>query len=164
MSEAYSWQPKTAAQKAALDSTAKYLFFGGSAGSLKSETLLMDAVQEVGNPNLRAIIFRASYVEMADLIEKTKKLYPPLGGEYVGSPKWTWTFKSGATVRFGYMKTDDDWRKYLGPRFSFVGIDESTLHSEKQVRNILGRLGSTDPTLRVRARLTSNPGNIGAPW
>jgi hypothetical protein len=62
------------------------------------------------------------------------------------------------------MKTDDDVWKYLGPRYSFIGFDESTLHSEKQVRNILGRLSSTDQSLRLRMRLTSNPGNVGAAW
>ena len=54
--------------------------------------------------------------------------------------------------------------KYLGPRYSFIGFDESTLHTEKQIRNILGRLSSTDPALRLRMRLTSNPGNVGAAW
>jgi hypothetical protein len=158
------WMPATAAQKAALDSEADILFFGGSAGSLKTETMLMDAVQEFENPNLRAIIFRSSFVEMTDLIDKTRRLYVPLGGHFVGSPKWTWSFPSGASIRFAYMKTDDDVWKYLGPRYSFIGFDESTLHSEKQVRNILGRLSSTDPTLRLRMRLTSNPGNVGASW
>src|ERR1700753_2025389 len=160
----YNWMPATAAQKAALDSEADILFFGGSAGSLKTETMLMDAVQEYENPHLRAIIFRSSFVEMTDLIDKTRRLYAPLGGGFVGSPKWTWTFPSGATIRFAYMKTDDDVWKYLGPRYSFIGFDESTLHTEKQVRNILGRLSSTDPSLRLRVRLTSNPGNVGAAW
>jgi hypothetical protein len=160
----YCWMPATAAQKAALDSEADILLFGGSAGSLKTETLLMDAVQEYENPNLRAIIFRSSFVEMTDLIDKTRRLYAPLGGIFVGSPKWTWSFPSGSTIRFAYMKTDDDVWKYLGPRYSFIGFDESTLHTEKQVRNILGRLSSTDPSLRLRMRLTSNPGNVGAAW
>ena len=43
---AYRWKPATAAQRAALDSEADILLFGGSAGSLKTETMLMDAVQE----------------------------------------------------------------------------------------------------------------------
>src|ERR1700761_4419362 len=103
----YSWMPATAAQKAALDSQADILFFGGAAGSLKTATMLMDAVQEYENPNLRAIIFRSSYAEMADILDKTNSMYPPLGGTYVGSPKYTWTFKSGAKIRFGYVKTDD---------------------------------------------------------
>lgn len=158
-----NWQPATAAQRAALDSTADILFFGGSAGSLKTETLLMDAVQECENPHLRAIIFRSSFPEMTDLIDKTQRLYRPLGGQFNGS-KYIWKFPSGATIRFGHMRTDDDVWKYLGPRYSFIGFDESTLHTEKQVRNILGRLSSTDRTLRLRVRLASNPGNIGASW
>lgn len=159
-----SWKPATAAQKAALDSPADILLFGGSAGSLKTETMLMDAVQEHDNPNLRAIIFRSSFVEMTDLIDKTRRLYAPFGGVFVGSPKYCWTFPSGAIIRFAYMKTDADVWKYLGPRYSFIGFDESTLHTEKQVRNILGRLSSTDASLRLRVRLTSNPGNVGAAW
>src|SRR6202453_5192171 len=158
------WMPATAAQKAALDSRADILLFGGSAGSLKTETMLMDAVQEHENPNLRAIVFRSSFVEMTDIIDKTRRLYAPLGGVFVGSPKWTWSFPSGATIRFAYMKTDDDVWKYLGPRYSFIGFDESTLHTEKQLRHIPGRLSATDPRLRLRMRLTSNPGNVGAAW
>src|SRR6202035_4505753 len=154
---AHRWMPATAAQRSALDSEADILLFGGSAGSLKTETMLMDAVPEYQNPNLRAIVFRSSFVEMTDIIDKTRRLYAPLGGVFVGSPKWTWSFPSGATIRFAYMKTDEDVWKYLGPRYSFIGFDESTLHTERQVRNILGRLSSTDSSLRLRMRLTSNP-------
>lgn len=158
------WEPATSAQRDAINSAADILLFGGSAGSLKTETMLMDALQEYDNPNLRAIIFRSSFTEMTDLLDKTRRLYTPFGGAFVGSPKWTWTFPSGATIRFAYMKTDDDVWKFLGPRYSFIGFDESTLHTETQVRNILGRLSSTDPTLRLRVRLTTNPGNVGAAW
>ena len=164
VSEGYRWQPATVAQKTALDSTAQILFFGGSAGSLKTATMLMDAAQEYENPHLRAIVFRESYTEMEDIIDKSKTMYPPLGGEYVGSPKYCWTFRSGAKVRFAYIKGNDGWRKYLGPRYSFIAFDESTQHAEKQVRNILGRLSSTDKKLRLRARLGSNPGGVGASW
>lgn len=160
----YRWRPATAAQGAALDSQADILFFGGSAGSLKTETLLMDAVQEYENPNLRGIIFRQSFNEMTDLVDKTQRLYVPLGGKWVGNPSWVWKFPSGARIRFAYIKTDLDWKKYLGPRYSFIGWDESTFHTEKQVRNLIGRLGSTDRTLRLRVRMCSNPGSTGASW
>jgi hypothetical protein len=124
--DAYRWMPATPAQKAALDSEADILLFGGSAGSLKTETMLMDAVQECENPNLRAIVFRSSFVEMTDIIDKTRRLYTPLGGVFVGSPKWSWSFPSGATIRFAYMKTDDDVWKYLGPRYSFIGFAQKS--------------------------------------
>ena len=163
MSRHYSWHPVTAAQKAALDSQAQLLLFGGSAGSLKSETLLMDAAQEVGNKNFNGIIFRASFTQMNDLVRKTRRLYGPLGGKYNGSDH-VWTFPSGAMIRFGYLSCDDDVWAHLGPEYTFIGVDESTLHTEFQIRNIIGRLRFTDPTLRLRVRLTSNPGNIGAVW
>lgn len=163
MSKPYSWHPATDAQRAALDSEAQILLFGGSAGSLKTETLLMDAAQEVKNKNLNAIIFRSSFTQVTDLVRKTQRLYIPLGGRYNGSTH-TWKFPSGAIIRFAYMSSDEDVWNYLGPEYSFIGFDESTLHTEFQVRNIIGRLRSTDPTLRLRVRLTSNPGNIGAVW
>lgn len=158
------WTPKTAAQKAALESRADILLFGGAAGSLKTETMLVDAARESNNSNLRAIIFRQQLTHMTDIVEKTRRLYTPMGATFVGSPPPTWTFPSGAKIRLGYISCDDDIWHYLGPRYSFIGFDESTLHTEHQVRNMLGRLSSTDKSLRLRVRLASNPGNVGAPW
>ena len=102
------WSPKTTAQKAALDSLADILFFGGAAGSLKTETMLVDAARESGNPNLRAIIFRQQFTQMTDIVDKTHKLYKPMGATYVGQPSWTWTFSSGAKIRLAYIATDKD--------------------------------------------------------
>src|SRR5271166_2818717 len=158
------WSSKTAAQQAVLESAADILFFGGAAGSLKTETMLVDAARESGNPNLRAIIFRQSFPQMSDIIEKTQRLYSSMGARFVGQPTWTWTFPSGGKIRLAYIANDRDIFDYLGPRYSFIGFDESTLHSEYQVRNMLGRLSSTDHSLRLRMRLGSNPGNIGGGW
>jgi hypothetical protein len=158
------WSPKTAAQKAALESQADILFFGGAAGSLKTETMLVDAARESNNPNLRAIVFRQQFTQMTDIVDKTMRLYTAMGAKYVGPPAWTWTFPSGAKIRLAYISADKDIWEYLGPRYSFIGFDESTLHTEYQIRNMLGRLSSTDKTLRLRMRLASNPGNLGAAW
>jgi len=117
------------------------------------------------NPaNLRAIIFRQQFTQMTDIIDKTLRLYSPMGAKYVGAPSWTWTFPSGAKIRLAYISTDKDIWDYMGPRYSFIGFDESTFHTEFQVRNMLGRLSSTDKTLKLRMRLASNPGNVGAAW
>ena len=158
------WEPRTEAQKAALASPADIVFFGGAAGSLKTETMLVDAALESSNPNLRAIIFRQQFTQMTDIVDKTRRLYNAMGAKYVGPPSWTWTFPSGAKIRLAYISTDRDIWEYLGPRYSFIGFDESTFHSEYQVRNMLGRLSSTDRSLRLRMRLGSNPGSIGAAW
>jgi hypothetical protein len=155
------WSPKSSAQKAALESKADILLFGGAAGSLKTETLLVDAARESNNRNLRAIIFRQRLTQHSDIVDKSHRLYKPMGAEYLSSTL-TWTFPSGATIRFAYITTDQDIWEYLGPRYSFIGFDESTFHTEYQIRNMLGRLSATDRTLRLRMRLASNPGQIGA--
>lgn len=158
------WSPKTAAQKAALESEADILLFGGSAGSLKTETMLVDAATESKNPNLRAIIFRQQFTQMTDIVDKTRRLYIPMGASFATSPFWMWTFPSGAMIQLAYISSDDGIWNYMGPRYSFIGFDESTFHTEFQIRNMLGRLSSTDSRLRLRMRLVSNPGSIGAQW
>ncbi|MGH9413023.1 MAG: hypothetical protein ACRD0Y_04710, partial [Terriglobales bacterium] len=59
-----SWEPRSHAQSEALLCPADLLLFGGAAGSLKSETLLMDAAAERQHPNLRAVLFRRSFPEL----------------------------------------------------------------------------------------------------
>src|SRR5947209_17503576 len=78
------WTPRTLAQAEALNSTAEILLFGGAAGGLKTETLLMDAALEVLNPNLNAVIFRESFPQLQDIVRKSKKLYAghPFYGRY----------------------------------------------------------------------------------
>jgi hypothetical protein len=83
-------EPKTTAQIRALNSSAEILLFGGAAGSLKTETLLIDAVREADNPNLNAIIFRESYPQLADIIRKSRRLFTdrPFWGKYnAGEPR-----------------------------------------------------------------------------
>ena len=98
------WEPRTEAQKAALASPADIVFFGGAAGSLKTETMLVDAARESSNPNLRAIIFRQQFTQMTDIVDKTLRLYNAMGAKYVGPPSWTWTFPSGAKIRLAYLE------------------------------------------------------------
>jgi hypothetical protein len=108
------WSPKTGAQKGALESRADILLFGGAAGSLKTETMLVDAARESLNPYLRAIIFRSSLTQLTDIIDKTHRLYKPMGAHYEASSH-TWRFPSGASVKFGYLGSDSDVFQYMGP-------------------------------------------------
>src|SRR5258708_17202656 len=67
---------------------------------------------------------------MTDIVDKTHRLYKPMGASYVGQPSWTWTFPSDAKLRLAYISTDKDIWEYLGPRYSFIGFDESTFHTD----------------------------------
>jgi hypothetical protein len=155
------WEARSTPQRMALECEADILLYGGAAGSLKTTTLLVDAAIEIENPNLHAIIFRASYPELRDIIIKSRQLYPQLGGKFTdGSPK-RWTFPSGAIIEFAYLKRDDDVYQHQGQEYSFIGFDEAGHQNEFRIRYMLTRLRSTDPRLKLRVRLTANPGGPG---
>jgi hypothetical protein len=155
------WNPASVAQQMALECEADILLYGGSAGSLKSETLLVDAVIEVENPNYNGIIFRQSFPELRDLVKKSLRLYPQLGGTFVKGSPMCWTFPSGATLWLGYMGHDDDVFAHQGNEYSFIGFDEAGHQNEHRIRYMLTRLRATDKSLKLRMRLTANPGGPG---
>jgi hypothetical protein len=155
------WEAKGAMQKAVLESVATMVCAGGSAGTYKSETLLVDAVQEYQKPNFHGILFRESFPELSrGLIPRAHAIYSQMGATYNAqehSFHWPW----GAVTRFGYLGRDEDVHQHQGPRYSWIGIDESTHMTEPRIRYILSRLGSTDPSLHIRMRLATNPGGPG---
>jgi len=153
-----NWKPRSKAQELALASIkTELLLIGGAAGSLKSETLLVDAMQEYRNPNFRGILFRTTYPETEQLIARSRILFGNLGGTYIDQCR-TWKWPWGATFRFGYLATERDLYAHQGQQYSWIAFDESTHRTEKEIRYILSRLRSVDPFLNLRCRLASNPG------
>jgi hypothetical protein len=157
------WWPISSPQLSAMHSKAQILLYGGASGGGKTDFLVADAMQEYENPNLRAILIRKSFKEMNQIMDRCKAIYQPFGAFY-RTVEDSWIFPSGARIRLGYMANDASITRYQGNPFSYLGIDESTLLPENQFRDILPWLASTDPSLFPRARLCTNPGNIGAAW
>jgi hypothetical protein len=147
----------------ALHSKAQILLYGGASGGGKTDFLVADAMQEYENANLRAVLIRRSFKEMNQIMDRCRAIYSPFGAFWRASED-NWIFPSGARVRLGYMANDNSIARYQGNPFSWLGIDESTLLPEKQFRDIIPWLASTDPSLFPRARLATNPGNIGSAW
>lgn len=159
---AFEWKPRSRPQALALSCPAQMTLFGGSAGALKTATLLVDAIRERDNPRMRALICRQSFPELErNNILQSRELYPHFGATY-HETKHLWTFPSGATVEFGHIESDKHVYKYQGAEYSFIGFDESTHHTEFQIRYMLSRLRTTDPDLFPRMRLATNPGGVGA--
>lgn len=141
----------------------RYFCSGGASGGGKTDLLVADGAQEVDNPNFRGLLLRKSFTEMNNIIDRMMAIYRPLGGHPSDGGKM-WKFPSGAQLRLGYLAADADVEKYQGSPFSWLGVDEAGNQLEKRFRAILPWLASTDPTLRVRARLTANPGGVGSDW
>lgn len=157
--------PKQALMLAASDLEVLY---GGAAGAGKSDCLLIDALglqqQAIENRNYQAIIFRRTFPDLRDLIDRSQDLYPAFGGKY-DKTSHIWTFPSGARVEFGHMQYDSDRFKYRGRAFQYIGWDELTLFpTDVPYRYMLSRLRSKDPAITCYVRATTNPDGPGFRW
>jgi hypothetical protein len=154
------WDPKTLPQRLALNSAADILCYGGAAGGGKSEVALLDAAKERQKRNSHAIIFRRTVPELADLIERSRSIYSNMGAVFNEQQK-LWRFPGGSRVRFAGIEYEKDKYKFQGSQFSALEFDESTHFPESMISYLWTRARSTDPYLRVRMRLYTNPGGEG---
>lgn len=164
-----AWQP-TERQAQFLAAGQFEVLYGGAAGGGKSDALLIDALcsQHGGpdNPRHRAILFRRSFPELRDLIDRSQELYPVIvpGAVYNRTEK-VWTFPSGAKIEFGYLQHDADRLKYRGRAWNYIGFDELTLWpTPTSYLYLFSRCRSTDRSLPRYIRATTNPDGPGQKW
>lgn len=141
------------------------VLYGGAAGGGKSDALLTEALRQVHIPHYRAILLRKTYPQLAELIDRSRALYPAAfpGARYNKTEK-TWTFPSGAQVAFGAMQHPDDRFQYQGRRFDFIGFDELTHFTWEEYSYLFSRNRPGGPGTRVYIRATANPGGVGHAW
>lgn len=138
--------------------------FGGAAGGGKSSALLMSALQYVDVPNYSAILFRRTFADLAlpgALMDRAREWMSNYDEVRWNAVQNTFTFPSGARVTFGYLNNTNDYLRYKGAEFQFIGMDEVTEIREADYRYLFSRLRrpSSGPLARVplRMRCASNP-------
>lgn len=110
----------------------------------------------------RGIIFRRTYPRLEELIARSHKWFHGFA-KWTGQNK-TWTFPSGATLKFAHCQNEEDKWDYNGQEYQFVGFDEITEFTQSQYDFLKVQGRSTNPDIPVRIRCTGNPGNIGHTW
>lgn len=159
------WRPHVQ-QARFLSNPAFEVLGGGQAGGGKSDCVIAAPLRFVHNGNHSALIIRRTFPELQELMDRADELYPQLGAKWEAQEK-RYRFPSGAKVRFGHA--EDGYRTirklYHGAQFNDLGVDELTLFDEEKAWTyLLSRLRTTDPTLMVQARATTNPGGPGHAW
>lgn len=157
------WEPQPGPQSLAIAAPfVGELLFGGARGGGKSDYLLGDFLQDVGQgPIWRGIIFRKSYPELEELLVRAKEVYLPIGATYKVSEK-TFYFPSGATLKFRHLENESDADLYQGHQYTWIGWDElgnwPNLNAYKKLKACLR---SAHGVKNKRIRCSANPGGVG---
>ena len=139
--------------------------YGGAAGGGKSDAMVAEALRQVHIPHYRGILFRKTYPELSELVDKSYLLYPrAVKGAVYNDTKHVWNFPSGAKIYFGDIHRAKDRFKYQGRSFDFIGFDELTHFEEKEYEYLQSRNRANGPGTRCYMRATANPGGIGHSW
>jgi len=154
-------------QKEFLDITAREALYGGAGGGGKSVCLLMIALEHVDKPHYRCLILRRTLQALNQpkaLMDIANTWLGKTNAQWSANAK-TWTFPSGAVIKFGYLDTDSDLVNYQGPAYHTIIFDELTQFTKHQYLSLLERNRRDEwDTIPLKMRSASNPGGIGHDW
>lgn len=159
-----AWRPHPGPQTRFSQLASFEALYGGAAGGGKSDSIVAEALRYVHVPGYRALICRASYPELQELMDRAAELYPMLGGTWVEQKK-RWSFPSGAKVVFAYIETYEDACDHDGKQYHFLGFDELGKCKEERIwTRLLSRLRMPPDGVVLRARGSANPMGAGHAW
>lgn len=115
------WTPHPGSQVDFLECPVHEVLLHGNRGGGKTDVLLMDFLQDVGQgygQDWRGILFREEYTQLTDIINKSKKwvsqIFP--GAKWNGT-NHSWVFPEGETLYLRYMRVPGDYWGYHGHEY-----------------------------------------------
>lgn len=141
-----------------LSSSADISIVGGGRGGGKSYVLLMNALYDITNPHLRAIIFRKELDDLSDIIDTSNEIYSEYGTYNRAKNDMTWNFRNGGWLTFSFhdMEYEDFHDRYQGKQYPYIAIDEVTQISFKKFK-VLTMSNRNAYGIRNRIVGTCNP-------
>ena len=124
------WQPQSESQRLFLSCPLYECLLEGTRGALKTDALLMDFAQHVGQgfgAAWRGILFRKEYKDLADVVAKSKKWFYQIfpGALFLESnAQYKWKFPDGEELLLRAIKREDDYWNYHGHEYPWVGWEE----------------------------------------
>lgn len=147
-------------QKLFLADKHRHVGYGGARGGGKSWGVRGKAVLLCGKwDGIKCLIVRRTYRELINNhIVPLQKMLPKEVAVYNKTEK-VFTFANGATIWFGYCRTEADLDQYQGAEFDVIFFDEATQLKEEWIKKI--NLAVRAPNgLPKRTYYTCNPGGV----
>lgn len=159
------WEPQEGPQRALLECPVFEVFYGGARGGGKTESSIGDWLQHSAmyGEGAIGIFFRRKLVQLAEVVARTKQLFPKLGAKYNEQQK-TWTMANGARLKFAYLERDSDAEEYQGHNYTRVYVEEVTNFPSPAPIDKLRATLRSGVGVPVGMRLTGNPGGAGHNW
>lgn len=159
------WSPQPGPQTALLECPVFEVFYGGARGGGKTEASIGDWLQHSSlyGEHAIGIFFRRKLVQLAEVVARTKQIFPKLGAKYNEQQK-TWTMANGARLKFAYLERDSDAEEYQGHNYTRVYVEEVTNFPSPAPIDKLRATLRSGSGVPVGMRLTGNPGGAGHNW
>lgn len=164
-----AWAAQPGAQVAMLSCPVFEALGEGNRGGMKTDTLLMCFAQHCGvgfGSEWRGILFRRTYKELEDVINKTLKWIPRIWPRAkFNHSEHTWTWPEGERLLLRYFMHPRDYEHYHGHSFAFVGFEELTRWpDDKCYKPMFSCCRSPRPGIPMMIRSTTNPYGVGHSW
>ena len=144
------WQPREGPQTTAYWSEADEIYFGGVAGSGKSDLLIGAALTQ----HKKSIIFRREYPQLKGIIDRSIQIVG--GSDRFNKSEKTWNLGE-RQLEFGAVQREESVEKFQGRDHDFIGFDELVHFSYQQYVFLTGWNRTSDPNQRCRIVCASNP-------
>ncbi len=163
------WSPQPGSQVAFIGCPILEAILEGNRGGGKTDCLIMDYLQNVGKgfgEDYNGILFRRTFPELDDVIKKSnkwfKKIFPR--AKY-NQGTHTWKFPDGESLLFRFIDKIQDYDKYHGHNYAWIGWEElTTWASDGVYRKMFSTLRTANPDVPLKVRSTTNPSGPGHNW
>lgn len=165
------WRANRGGQWLAICSPHWEMLIDGNRGSGKSAALIASFLHHVGKgfgADWRGVIFRLTYPELGDLIDKSiafiSKAFPRASYNVAGHE---WTFPGGEKLLFRHLENLRSYQHYHGQSFSFIGFDELTGWMTDEAYTAMlscSRPPSARTGVPLKVRSTTNSWGSGFSW
>lgn len=174
------WKPNPKQEQfLAIPPSIKEAFYGGGAGSGKSDVLLVYGIIHKWheNPRFKQVFMRRTFPELRnEILPRSREIYTKFGAT-LNRSEMVWTFprpdqyggtgmgNMGAMIFLGHCENEDDVHKYDSMEINLFSPDELTSSTEYIYLYIgFTRVRTSDPTLPAIVRTAGMPGGIGHTW